>query len=176
VMRPWREEEVSKLEGELGELRDELRDRFEEDGMDPKEMTFAYRMDLRYVGQSHELSVSVALDAISRVGDLFHDLHRRRYGHAEETAPVEVVTLRVRGLLPAPALMLPELSPRGPEDSPAALEEGVYLRERIRGGDRVEGPAVILEDFHTVVVPAGWVATPDRVGNLMGSRLEGGGG
>ena len=53
--------------------------------------------DLRYRGQSHELSVPFG----SRTLEEFHRLHRRRFGISDPGQPVEWVALRVRAWLPA---------------------------------------------------------------------------
>ena len=46
--------------------------------------------DMRYMGQSYELSVPE--------GSSFHDAHRRMYGYADEHRPTEVVAIRVRAV------------------------------------------------------------------------------
>jgi N-methylhydantoinase A len=95
----------------------------------PAEIRLEPSLDLRYVGQSYELSVPVpeaasrrrgavpeaaghsdplSLDAddLAAVAERFHERHRERYGHASPDEPLELVTirLRTRGVVEPPAI------------------------------------------------------------------------
>ena len=60
-------------------------------------------LEMRYAGQSYELSVPVEdLDPACFL-PLFHEAHRQHYGHDNPSRAVEVVTLRVKLVLPAMA-------------------------------------------------------------------------
>ena len=54
-------------------------------------------------------------------------------------------------------------------DTPA----GQVLRYRLAAGDRVPGPAKIVEDQTVIVVPAGQTATLDQNGNVLVRRTHG---
>jgi N-methylhydantoinase A len=135
-------------------------------------------LDVRYVGQSYELSVP--LDApitAGRVADAvaaFHDRHRTRYGHADPDEPVEVVALRVRGRVAEP----PPTLPREPEtdvpldeavlgtrpvwfDADGPTETTTYARSALHHGHALDGPAVLHQYDTTIVVPPGWHARVD---------------
>jgi N-methylhydantoinase A/oxoprolinase/acetone carboxylase beta subunit len=99
-------------------------------------------IDCRYVGQSHELTVTDVTE--------FHDAHRRHNGYARPDAPVEIVALRARARRPAP-LRIDELPPP------------------VRDGGR--GPVVLAEPDCTVWVPDGWEAVPAPLGALVLTRL-----
>ena len=58
--------------------------------------------DLRYHGQSHELTVRGAQR--DELRERFEALHEERYGHRDPDGEVELVTVRVTGRLPAPAV------------------------------------------------------------------------
>jgi N-methylhydantoinase A/oxoprolinase/acetone carboxylase beta subunit len=92
-------------------------------------------VDCRYVGQSHELTISDIED--------FAAAHRERNGYARPDAPVEVVAVRARAARPAP-LRVDDLPP--------------VERRTVRG------PAVVAEDDCTVWVPDGWTAAPGPLG------------
>jgi N-methylhydantoinase A len=66
-------------------------------------------LDLRYQGQSYELTVPVTEPHPSAFAPAFHAAHGQRYGHAAPGRPLEVVTLRLK--LSAPG---PELDPAAP--------------------------------------------------------------
>jgi len=101
--------------------------------------------DLRYHGQSHELTVRGGEPEAVR--ERFEALHEERYGHRDPESEVELVTVRVTGRLPAAALHFGE-----------------------RAGERVAGPAVVRLPEATLVVPAGWRGATDDTGTLILER------
>ncbi len=140
-------------------------------------------LDLRYRGQAYELPIPVppVLDeaALAQAAARFHAEHKARYGFDQPFVPVEVVTLRVTALgrLPKPPL---EPAPEEGEDASAAVvavrpvyfddgyrETPVYDRSRLRPGNRVEGPALILQADCTTVLHPGQSLRVDGFGNLI---------
>ena len=133
-------------------------------------------VDVRYVGQSYELTVPYG----PAWRDAFHRLHARRFGHADRGRAVEVVTLRVgaraRGIVPpraraarratgAPLMRHPVVFDGRPE--PAAI----WRREDLPRGRRLRGPMVVCEYSATTVVPPRWELHVDRIGGLvLGAR------
>ncbi|MEO8126964.1 MAG: hydantoinase/oxoprolinase family protein [Bryobacteraceae bacterium] len=96
--------------------------------------------DVRYVGQSYELTV----------GDVseFHGAHERIYGYADRGRPLELVTVRVTAVKAVDRLQMGQ----GQKKKPVA------------------GPALIADYGSTTYVPRGWIARTDKVGNLVISR------
>lgn len=141
-------------------------------------------LDVRYVGQSFELTIDCPSlrrrrDLPRTIGNRFYLAHRQRFGYADRREPVEVVSLRLKLELAAakPALN-PE--PAGPPDaSPALLEQvpvvfsaetvasNLYDRDKLTSGNRVQGPALLLQLDTTIVVPPGWGGAVDPYGNLV---------
>jgi N-methylhydantoinase A len=135
----------------------------------------ARSLDLRYVGQGYELNVPFAPEFVRS----FHQMHQKRYGYADERKTVEVVNIRLRVTIPGEAFNLPAFTP-GDGDAAQALIETrlmifsgknctgkVYQRERLEAGDRVDGPAIVVEYSATSVVPPGWTALVDTYKNLV---------
>jgi N-methylhydantoinase A len=152
------------------------------EGHDPAAVELRYRADMRYVGQSHELTIGVAAPDSSTpqsLGDAFHEAHERRYGYRQPQAAVEIVTLRLTAVAP---VMLPQLEkrPLAQPDAQAAivgrknvwfgerpLTTTLYDRERLRPGHRFSGPAVVFQYDTTTVIPPAWKAAVDGYGNLV---------
>jgi N-methylhydantoinase A len=120
------------------QLRDEVRATL---GGEP-EIELAW--DLRYHGQSHELTVRGEGEDLH---ERFEALHEERYGHRDPDGEVELVTVRVTGRLPAQP-----------------------LRFGGQAGERVEGPAVVRLPEATLVVPDGWDGATDDTGTLILER------
>ena len=158
------------------------------EGLDTKSFVFERSADLRYRGQSHELTVSHRAEMTLA----FHEAYRRRYGESREDSEVEIVTLRVR--LRERERSFPS-SLRGARGSPRALERDKaarpspiaapppalvsevlidgrrlrvpsYHREKIPPGARFKGPARFLEYSSTTLLMPGWGGWADAAGNL----------
>ena len=97
-------------------------------------------VDVRYVGQSYELTVGAAGE--------FHSAHERVYGYADRGRPLELVTVRVTAVKPVERL---RMGP-GQKKKPVA------------------GPALLADYGSTTYVPGGWNASTDKVGNLLITR------
>jgi N-methylhydantoinase A len=132
--------------------------------------------ELRYRGQSHELTV--ACDTLTRddVVVAFHQAHEQGFGYYAGDEPVELVNIRLTALRPLeqPRLMVVPGQPSDPVLRRAYfgdewLDALVYQRQSM-AAEVVAGPAVIEEAEATTVVPPGWQAHIDGAGNLWLER------
>ncbi len=135
--------------------------------------------EMRYRGQSFEIEVPLAPDDLadpSRIAARFHEAHRRIYGHADELAPIQIITLRLVASGPTPKPRFPEL-PRAEAPPPvvasvetwidgAAGLAALYRRADLLAGHRLTGPAIVAQDDTTTIIPSGFAAEVDRFGNL----------
>lgn len=155
------------------------------EGMREDAVSISRFMDLRYVGQSYELTVPVPAGVLSdsslaSVRGRFHKAHERAYGHATPEEPVEVVSLRLSAVGSIAKPRLPEVSKGGVDPSAAivrkrevtlpdlSVEEcGVYDRYKLKRGNVVTGPAIIEETDSTTVLYPGYKAETKRWGFLL---------
>jgi len=151
------------------------------------EPTLEMFLDIRYRGQSYELTVSLAQPATSaavqQAVEEFHTAHAVRYGYAMHDEIVEIVTLRLRGTGPGVELHLPH-EPLGlPEPDVAQMgtkpvwfrpdsphTSTCYDRAHLRPGHRFDGPAMVFQFDTTTVVAPGWTAFVDSLHNLWLAR------
>ncbi len=128
-------------------------------------------IDLRYKGQSHELTVPFDVDFCKH----FHEKHHRLYGYSLPVNPLEVVAVRARLFTDPPSIELPKkkdgtLKPA--EKSRIILSDGkktmvpVYLWEELPPEVELVGPVLIVGLYSTVWVEPGWQAAIDKYGNL----------
>jgi N-methylhydantoinase A len=154
------------------ELEAEARATFRSEGVTPE---LSRAADLRYVGQGFELRVNWNANVTAK----FHALHQRSYGYADPARDIEVVTLRVQAVARTskPRERAAKLT-RGDGDQARMgahqiFEEGrwrrgsLYDRARLRPGERIAGPAVIVELSATTYLPTGWLAAVDGFDNLF---------
>jgi N-methylhydantoinase A len=133
--------------------------------------------DLRYDGQSHELTVEIG-DVVSAVeiANRFHAAHERTRGYRLDQEPIELVTIRVTGRVPTDE---PEITHEGSEyrsETREAYFDGrfqptpVYERRGVPVGETIDGPAIFESGESTVVVPPAWTARIDQQGTMEVSR------
>lgn len=173
VMWDWDPESIPVLEQQIDRLQAEVLRRFAEDGLEDLPLEYQLTLDMRYRGQSHELPVRIPKASLPEAAERFHHLHEQRYGASDSSAGLQVVTLRVEGILPVPETEFPPLRTRALGEASPIPEDGWIHRDKLLVGDRLEGPCVVVDEFHTVVLPQGWQLKPDAIGNLIGSPLEG---
>jgi N-methylhydantoinase A len=150
-------------------------------GVDDAAIRTHLELDLRYVGQSFDLTVPFDGDAAA-LADAFHRRHERRYGYAARDEPVEVATVRVTatgsgGTAPQTAIRAgadgaanARSGTRRAWDAGGFVEAAVYDRERLGPGVGFAGPAIVEQYDTTTWVPRGWGAVADYAGNLMLER------
>jgi N-methylhydantoinase A len=154
-----------------------------EQGLDREACEVRLALDLRYAGQAYEFTVwfdEAPADAAA-IREAFSAAHRRRYGYARDSLPVEAVNYRVRvvqriaaRLAPsAPAEGLEPRVERGPVSlGGATLDAAFAERASLPPGFVLDGPAVVEEETATTVVPPGWRLTVGAEGDLMIERTE----
>jgi len=136
------------------------------------------RADLRYRGQSFELTVEA--DDFRAVEEHFAEAHERRYGYRMEGEDVELVNARVVATLPVER---PELAAEEAEgDAEVGEREAnfdgdwsevpVYRRAGMGEGFEVEGPAIVEFAEATCVVRPGWSGAVDGAGTLVLERAS----
>jgi N-methylhydantoinase A len=169
VMNPFAGSE-HKLRMEFGRLDRQAMADLNREGFTKNQIVISRFLDLRYVGQSYEISVPYNGN-VKSTGKLFHVEHFRRFGHSSPDEPMEIVTVRVRGIGISEKPSLKPV-PKGTADSRRArigVHRGaaVFDRAKLRAGNEVDGTALILEDYATTYIPEGWGGTVDRYGNLV---------
>jgi N-methylhydantoinase A len=149
------------------------------------ERTLEWSTEMRYVGQSFELTVPIdAADLADRTGQAlrarFHRIYEQVYGYVDEIAELEVLDVHVTaiGVNPRPRLArLPKK--KGPQPEPSVHRREIYLEGRSWPADvyqRAElpvdyvfsGPAIVEQYDTTVFVTPGFRVRVDDYGNLIG--------
>jgi N-methylhydantoinase A len=163
----------TRIRRELEGLHRTGRADLKDEGFDGKSVHVLDSVDLRYRGQSYELTLPFARGFVSN----FHRLHERRYGHSDAARAVEIVSVRSTFFGRAPKLRFPKTpKTRGrpqPLEVISAWLEGkaqrtsVYDRRELQHGHVVSGPAIVGEYSSTTLVPPDFVCEVDAYGNLV---------
>ena len=170
------------LQNGFAVLESQAREDMEGEGLEVERARALRAVDVRYVGQSYELPVDYVprrKGPLASIAPAFHRAHRQRFGYADPSEPLEIVNLRLKMVLPTdkppgqPHALAGE-DPRGAliGEAEGTFEEGartshLYSRERLECGNRVPGPALVLQMDSTTVVPPDWAAQVDPWLNLV---------
>ena len=172
------------LEAALADLGERARLMMKEDGVDDQAITLEPSADLRYVGQEYTVTLPLDTDPgaralIDQIPEQFAEAHDVRYGHSNPGEAVEFVNLRMAayGGIQRPR---PQAVPGGATPPPAGVErtwfEGawhdtaIHSRSVLPGGAEVAGPAIVMEDACTTLVPPLWNARVSEHGHLVLER------
>ena len=139
--------------------------------------SFRRRADLRYRGQSFELTVDA--DDLGALLARFHAVHERRYGYRMDDEPVQLVSVRLVATVPGSQPELRETSTEQAEEAGCrrANFDGLWTpvpvldRTRMGTGSKLAGPAIVEFPEATCVVRPEWQGDIDEVGTLVLERL-----
>ena len=143
---------------------------------------------MKYVGQTSEMTVAMPQSAFSpetleEIGQSYGIEHEKTYGYQADE-PFQLVNIRVvaRGI--SDDSRVPDrMAPVNEAAEPTFSERNVYFNEaggwtrtpvvsRSSLADGAAGPLVVEEYDSTTVVPPGWEAALDELGNIVLERVQ----
>mgnify|MGYP001136373087 CR=1 FL=1 len=177
---------AEEVEAAFENLRSEGRRFLECQGVQSESMVFSRQIEMRYIGQSYELTVPAAdrltSQELSLAKESFHSKHESIYGYSVPTEPVELVNIRLAsiGLVPRPRPSEQRFVGKEPSDDAILsmrrvffekyegfVECPIYLRERLAPGNSLSGPAVVEQYDATTIVYPDWNACIDKIGSIQ---------
>ena len=179
---------LDDLTNAFRELEEEGRAAIHAEGVAEKDVHIKRSVDMRYRGQDHTLTISIPSpkinqDSIAEVRRLFDETHLRNYAHNSPEDDVEFINIRleVSGHMKKAGLTkLKAVAAATHDNLKSALigrrkvtfeygtsETSVYARSKLLPGMTLSGPAVIVEDGSTTIVPPGFSLEIDEYGNML---------
>jgi N-methylhydantoinase A len=176
VMLPSKRSSQTVLEERFADLSATALAAMAAEGIAAEGVLLRRLLDVRYRGQSYELKVPAEGDLAAA----FHAAHRQAYGHADPKAPIEIVNVRLHaiGRVPHPDLPQSRVARRRPP-SPmgeqailfeTAAQTPIYDRAGLLPGATLAGPALLVQEDTTTLLPPGWDARVDAWSNLVLER------
>ncbi|MEZ4517685.1 MAG: hydantoinase/oxoprolinase family protein [Chloroflexota bacterium] len=169
---------VEWLESQFQSLVKQALDDLAADGHEPGAISWQYELDMRYLGQSHELTIFWDQTQNPQVIiQTFHEAHQQRYSYHQQHAAVELVTIRLSASVPISPPKLVASIPL-PQEEISQTTKSVWINGRqidaafiertdLSPGSQFAGPAVITQYDTTTLVPEGWSGQIDALGNLL---------
>lgn len=174
---------LEQLTALLDEMSAQTRGELEKEGIAPEDVSITFEVDVRYSGQAFEVPMEITIAELSEKGigwltGRFDDEHRRLFTFNMDSEH-EIVNLRAVALgqaLDLPAATLPKGN-GDPIDAKmrdhevwmeGAMHKAViYDRAKLKQGDKIAGPAIVIEMDSTTLIETGCIATVDAVGNIL---------
>ncbi|MDE2915137.1 MAG: hydantoinase/oxoprolinase family protein [Paracoccaceae bacterium] len=180
---------LESLRPVLEGLAKDLDDWFEAERIPGCDRDCQIALDMRFVGQNHELRVPLpdaSVDSVpsgSRLTDMFLTEHRRCYGYANADDRIEIINVRLTGFgrrrrdssrerkrsnrdlkCPRPVTVRPvlfDIATDTPADTP------VFDRDVLEPGQWLRGPAVVRQLDSTTILGPGDILLVDEHRNLV---------
>ena len=173
------EETLARARHVFADLETDARRALERD-FAAQQIFFQHHAEMRYSGQRHNIKVPIAnLSDLDAVSTAFHHDYKRRYGHADVGAKIEIQALHLAAFarqnrpdlsgLPRACAPMTEPTERLIHFGEAGLVRSkVYLRDSLPVGFSASGPAVIEEYGSTSLV---WPNDRFEIGPLREIRI-----
>jgi N-methylhydantoinase A len=182
--------DLERVNSLFAEMELEARQVLGEIGIAPQETVFRRSMEMRYLGQFHEVEVTevplgkIGPKELEGITEAFHRRHKALFTFDMPQREVEFLNVCLKATMRQEPLRLAEI-PQGSGKPDQALkrhrqvlwslargfeETPAYDGTRLKCGDRIAGPAIIEEPATTVVIPVSYDCTVDKVKNYILSR------
>lgn len=181
--------DAAELIAILNDMNEQTRAELVSDGLSEDEITSEFEVDVRYAGQAFEVPLTITPEVLENDGidgilKRFDEEHHRLFTFNMDT-PHEIVNLRAVALGEVLDLAATEL-PKGNGDPAEAKmrdhkmwmdgkeqDGAIYDRSKLKQGDIIPGPAIVIEMDSTTLIETGCVAEVDAFGNILINLAEG---
>ena len=179
---------LSELLTVMSELEDKAVEVLAAENIQPSDRDVVYQLDMRYSGQSMQLTMDVTLDELDSggfdaVSSRFDETHRQLY---KFELPNEKELINVRAVATSRSSFARAQEIEAGSGEPAAARAGeqliyvegkeqsayIYDRARLGAGDRIAGPAIITEMDSTTLILPDHTGILDKFGNILIRPLD----
>jgi len=182
LVQPLAEESRASIEALQDELSAAVLAELSEQGLAAGNVELRTKLHLRYAGTDTALDIAFDGD-LAAARAAFEAVHKAQFGFITSDKPVTVEAVEIEGWEKtgeAHARPAGEAAERdAATDTKTSIfcggewrEAGVFRREGLAPGDRVRGPALIIEANQTIVVEPGWTARLTAADHVVLSRHE----
>jgi N-methylhydantoinase A len=184
-VRPFTAATAAEVALDLADLAAQTQSELRTFGFDGRDIELLYRLDMRYRGQDDTITVPLETGWVAdpptlhvEAGPRFVTMHRQLFDYGDDNGALEVVTSRCRGIGRVSRPRWEDWTvtvPAAPRTTRPVYfgaigsytDTPVFDRDVLARGQRIVGPAIVEEWTTTIVVPHGWDAAVDRIGNLV---------
>ena len=184
ILTQAKKENRDALQSTFAEMMNESERRLISQGAVKDDIRFRWKVDMRYAGQSHELSVDVENDTkiVENSVREFERIHDKAFGYKMTGRDVEWVTARIVAEADSGRFTSFVHSKDSPADpyctrrlmlaDAAKVSTDVYRRWELAVGQTIDGPAIIEQLDTTTYVGPSWSARQEKDGVLWMRRAS----
>ena len=182
LMQPLAEDSRPSMTALEADLAAAVLAELAEQGIDRDAVTTRTKLHLRYAGTDTTLDVAYDGD-LGAVQKAFEAMHKAQFGFITPDKPITVEAVEVEGWQAADETQARIAATAAERDAASDTtirifsggewrEAGVFRREGLAPGDRVRGPALVIEANQTIVVEPGWTAKLTAADHVVLTRHE----
>lgn len=187
-LKELRATDKNDVESNLQPLEEQGNRDMLDDGFSDDQIKITRSVDMRYSGQSYEITVSCPDDTLSEnkwkeeLSAKFMEAHEKLYSYNHPDREVEIVTLRVKARGITEKAELAEFTPKRADIKDAVIKKqpiyyngsearaSVYNRSLLEPGHTINGAAIVVDNDSTAFIPEGYRLEVDRFLNLIIKR------
>jgi 5-oxoprolinase (ATP-hydrolysing) len=180
IEEPFRDAVLASIADVAERLGENARQEVIGQGVSAEEVTVHVQAHIRYAGTDTPLGIKAG--DLAAMKSAFETAHKSRFGFIDEDKELMVEAVAVEAVgggrtfiepvhaltsepLPPPARRTRFYSNGGWHDA------AVFLRDRLKPGHAIDGPAILIEVHQTIVVEAGWRARLTAKNHLVLERI-----
>ena len=145
---------------------------------DESNCRFVKQADLRFLGQSYDISIEWEVGSLESLKSKFINAHKELYGFAAKDQQIEIVAVRLTLVISHETPELVEIDVQGEMkavDTRKILNSApapVYLKSSVPVKKQLSGPLIIDQLDTTTWVPSGWECMINRLGFIIITKIE----
>ena len=183
LLKPLAEESRTEIDGLIATLRKAVIAELAAQGIAEAAVAARPVLHIRYDGTDTTLPVNFEEASIFQARRDFETAHKAQFGFVYDDKPMIIETVGVEGT---------DTGGTGRDESDSSLKDiaanpsgvrkifadgiwhdaGIFLREALKPGNKVAGPALIIEPNQTIVVEPGWQAEITAKNHVLLRRIE----
>lgn len=182
LLKPLSDDSVAAIGDLARALEADATNELAAQGVSPQAVAARPILHIRYDGTDTTLPVDFTHGSISRVTAEFEAIHKTQFGFVYDDKPMIVETVSVEATdTQGNRHDEPESKCEDREANPSQTrkiftdgawrEAGVFFRDVLRPGDRLNGPALVVESHQTIVVEPGWQAEVTARNHVLMRRV-----
>lgn len=182
---------LDALNATFNRLEQEGRDKLKQDEFTDDDISISRTMEMRYVGQVHECSITVPngtlnANSVLEILQTFHQRHKQLYTYDEQSSLVELVNVEVtvtghvsKPNLPTLANQVNDVNTASTGNQTMIFDQSyqwvdtpIYDGTLLGAGAMITGPALIEEPTTTIVIKPGWKASLHESGTYELTKIN----
>jgi 5-oxoprolinase (ATP-hydrolysing) len=182
IEQPLADAALPAIRTRLDELAADATGEIRRQGAGTGELRVIRRAHVRYAGTDSALVVDFGDGATATLAGAFEAAYRRRFAFLMDGRGLVVEAVSVEAIAAGDAPAEPRLALQPPTPAPVVQTVRMYseacwwdaalvVRETLRPGHTVDGPAIIAEKNATTVVEPGWQARVTHLDHLVLQRI-----